>query len=339
MNTRTVSIILITLCFLSIIIGLIGTSGKPKESKQEKVVSKFLTDGFSKSEQKIALISIQGVIAEEKSSSPFEDFGTANSALKSLEKAIDDNSVKGVILRINSPGGTVAMSQEIYEIILKLREKKPVVVSMADVAASGGYYISSAADRIYADPGTLTGSIGVIMNAMDVQGLFTDKLGIKSNVIKSGKFKDTGSMYRTMTQEERALLQNLVNSAYNQFVTAIINGRVKRSDNYKTEKTPLTIQNIKKYADGRILTGEQAQKLGFVDKLASLYTVKSDIRKMAKQKFSGVSKEIPIVSYGKASSINELLFGAVESFIPNKELKSYLPVGLNYPRQPLYMWE
>ncbi len=339
MNTKTVSIILISLCFLSIIVGIINSSAKPCEKQQEQTASSFFK-GFSTEGDKIALISLQGAISSDTSSSSlFGEYGSAESALKSLEKAIDDNSVKGVILRVNSPGGTVAMSQEIYEIIMKLRDKKPVAVSMADLAASGGYYISSAANRIYADPGTLTGSIGVIMETMNVQGLITDKLGIKSTVIKSGKFKDTGSMYRAMTGEEKTLLQDLVNSAYNQFLNAIINGRVKRKDNYDTEKTPLSVEDLKKYADGRVLTGEQAKKLGFVDKLGGLYVVKTDIRKMAKKKFPSISKNIPIVVYNKPTGFSEIFMGTTESILPHKSLKSFIPLGLDHPRQPLYMWE
>ena len=118
------------------------------------------------------------------------------------------------------------MSQEIYDAIIKLREEKPVIVSMADVAASGGYYIASAADRIYANPGTLTGSIGVIMETINAKGLLTDKLGIQSEIIKSGQYKDIGNVYRGLTEGEKELLNNLVNNTYNQFLDAIEQGRI-----------------------------------------------------------------------------------------------------------------
>ena len=340
MKTKIISISIIVLCFLSIIVGIINTSVKTKEvqKKPEQSSSTFFK-GFSSEGDKIALITMQGAISFDESSSLIGDIASAESALKALERAVDDETVKGVILRINTPGGTVAMSQEIYETIIRLRAKKPVVVSMADVAASGGYYIASAADRIYANPGTLTGSIGVIMGTLNVQELMTQKLGVKSIVIKSGKFKDTGSMYRSMTPDEQKLLQNLVNSAYHQFLNAIIDGRIKRKDDYKIQKISLTEQILKKYADGRILTGEQAKNLGFVDNLGGLHKVKTDIRKMAKEKFSSISGEIPIVSYNKPTGFTEMLFGGVESLMPQKSIESYMPLSLNYPRQPLFMWE
>jgi len=340
MKTKIISISIIALCFLSIIVGIINTSVKitQAEKKPEQASATFLK-GFSSQEDKIALISLQGAISADESSSLIGEPDSAEGALKALDRAIDDNSVKGVIFRINSPGGTVAMSQEIYETILRLREKKPVVVSMADVAASGGYYIASAADRIYAEPGTLTGSIGVIMGTLNIQELMTQKLGIKSTVIKSGKFKDTGSMYRPMTGEEQTLLQNLVNSAYHQFLNAIIDGRVKRKDDYKVEKVSLTEQILKKYADGRVLTGEQAKNTGFVDKLGGLYEVKTDIRKMAKSKFPSISENIPVTPYNKPTGFTEMLFGATESIMPHKNIESYMPLSLSYPRQPLFMWE
>lgn len=342
MKNKIISIVLIALCLLSIIVGITNNSFKiaKEESSTEQKASDLLKN-ISSMEDKIALISLQGVISSESSSSGFMmESNSAQSVLKSLEKAVEDNSVKGVILRINSPGGTVAMSQEIYSAIIRLRKMKPVVVSMEDVAASGGYYIASAADRIYANPGTLTGSIGVIMSTLNLQGFMGQKLGIESVVIKSGKFKDTGSSYRKMTVEEHSLLQNLINSAYNQFLTSIIEGRVKRKDTYKAEKVLLTNANLKKYADGRILTGEQAKKYGFVDKLGSLYEAKAEIRKMAKEKFPAISDKVPVINYNRPTDFGEILFGtATESILPIKKLESQVPFSLSHPRQPLFMWE
>lgn len=340
MKTKIISIAIIALCFLSIIVGIVSTTVKTVEaSKTAEQSSSDIFKNLSKEGDKIALISLQGAISSDMSSSLIGEPDSAEGALKALERASDDRSVKGVLFRINSPGGTVAMSQEIYAAILRIREKKPVVVSMADVAASGGYYIASAADRIYAEPGTLTGSIGVIMGTLNVQELMTQKLGVKSITIKSGKFKDTGSMYRTMTGEEHSLLQNLVNSAYQQFLSAIIDGRIKRKDDYNIEKASLTLENLKKYADGRVLTGDQAKKLGFIDKLGGLYEAKADIRKMAKKKFPAISADIPVTSYNKPTGFSEMFFGSVESIMPRKNLESYMPLSLSCPRQPLFMWE
>jgi len=215
-----------------------------------------------------------------------------------------------------------------------------VVVSMTDVAASGGYYISSAADRIYADPGTLTGSIGVIFSFFNAQELLNQKLGIKSTVIKSGKFKDIASPYRTMSPDEKVLLQNIINSTYEQFINAIIQGRINRKDNYVIEKTILTEQNLRKYADGRIFTGEQAKKLGFVDQLGGIYEAGEAVKLMAQNKFGLKSSDIQIVQYNLPSGLGELLFGVSESVFNKKDsISSYMPLSSKYPRQPLFVWE
>ncbi len=340
MKTKIISIVIIALCFLSLIVGIINTSIKTVESKKQiEEKSSGFFKGFSAEGDKIALVTLQGAISSDKSSSLIGEPDSAEGALKALERSLDDKSVKGVIFRINSPGGTVAMSQEIYDTILRIRKKKPVAVSMADVAASGGYYIASAADRIYADAGTLTGSIGVIMGTLNVQELMNQKLGVKSIVIKSGKFKDTGSIYRQMTPDEQKLLQDLVNTAYQQFLSAITDGRIKRNDDYKIKKVILTEQILKKYADGRIFTGQQAKELGFIDELGGLYQVKTDIRKMAKQKFPSISENIPITAYNKPTGFSEIFFGNIDSMISQRNIKSYFPLSMNCPRQPLYMWE
>lgn len=341
MKTKIISITIILLCFISIIVGIMNnnsikksTAKNPSNKNVSVLLKKFSTGG-----NKIALISLQGPISADTSNSILGDMNSAESALKALEKAVNDKSVKGVLLRINSPGGTVAMSQELYSAVLRIRTAKPVVVSMGDVAASGGYYAASAADRIFADPGTLTGSIGVIMGTLNIQELLTQKLGIEPVIIKSGKFKDTGSMYRKMTAEEKTLMQNLINSAYDQFLNAIINGRINRKDSYEAGKTILTEQNLKKYADGRVLTGEQAYKTGFVDKLGGLYEAKVVVRKMAKEKFPSISTGIPVVTYNKPTGLNELFFGMAESVLPYRNIESNLPLSIKYPRQPLFILE
>jgi len=342
MNQKKFSIIIIFLCIFSIVVGIFNSSIKitasQKDTSSNSKSSKFFEKLSSKSD-KIALISLSGTISSGEAESFMSENNSAEGVLKSLEKAQNDNSVKGVILRINSPGGTVAMSQEIYGAVLRLRAKKPVVVSMGDLAASGGYYIASAADRIFAESGTLTGSIGVIMSTMNVQDFMTGKLGIKSVVIKSGKFKDTGSMYRQMRPDEQKLLQDVVNNAYGQFVNAISKGRIARTDSYAVTKKALTKKTLMSYADGRIFTGEQAQKLGFVDRIGGLWEAKNAIKKMAAQKFKCNEKNLSIVNYNKASSFSELFSSEAKSFFSDNSLKSYLPVSARFPRQPLFMWE
>jgi protease IV len=161
-----------------------------------------------------------------------------------------------VILRVDSPGGGVGPSQEIHREVLRLKEKKPVVVSMGAVAASGGYYVSCAADKIIANEGTITGSIGVIMEFLNVERLF-EWAGLKSRVIKSGKYKDIGSGTREMTDEEKKLLQAMVDDVHDQFVSAIVESRgIERA-------------TVLSFADGRVFSGRQAKEIGLVDELGN----------------------------------------------------------------------
>jgi len=342
MNTRIIAFIIISLCLLSVAVGIVNTATIKSEKTELNESSKSgnIQNIFS-SGNKIALISLQGVISSESSGDIFGDMNSAESIRKALVRAIDDNSVKGVLIKVNSPGGTVGMSQEIYSTILRLRKEKPVVVSMSDLAASGGYYISAAADRIYAEPGSLVGSIGVIMNTINAQNLLNNKLGIQSNVIKSGKFKDLGSPYRPMTSDERELLQNLINNTYNQFLNAITDGRINRKDNYKIKKTALTVETLKKYADGRVFTGQIAQKLGFIDNVGGIYEAQKAVQEMAKSKFKLSSSDIPVVNYNKPSGLGELVFGVSESIMPKKDVMmiNSIPFSAKYPHQPLFVWE
>lgn len=341
MRTKFISILILGLCLLSIIIGLLTFNSREQAKKACPSTSKTpILEKLSAGGNKIALITLQGIISYDMKSSLFGDFNSAESALKALNKAGKDKSVKGVIFRINSPGGTVAMSQEIHNSILDLRKKKPVVVSMADIAASGGYFVASAADRIYANPGTLTGSIGVIMETINASGLLTDKLGIKSEIIKSGKYKDAGNIYRPLSQDERELLNNLVQNAYGQFLSAIKQGRIKRTDEYKLEKVDLTNENLIKYADGRVFTGEQAIEYGFIDHLGGLSHSKKGVLSMIKQTSPFISKDIPVIDYNKPSGFSEFLFRISGGMFPRIEnINKLMPLSRKYPRQPLFIWE
>ncbi len=196
---------------------------------------------------RIGLVEIKGVI---------NDSGPAVSALKKFRKS---QNIRAVVVRVESPGGGVAPSQEIYNAIIKLRKVKPVVASLGGVAASGGYYIASACSTIVANPGSITGSIGVLMEFGNVEGLFR-KLGIKGEVIKAGEHKDLGSPVRELTQEEREMLQEMVDSVHRQFIEAVREGRGKRIDGSKLEML----------ADGRVFSGEQAEAVGLVDRLGGL---------------------------------------------------------------------
>ena len=198
--------------------------------------------GFGKG---VGVINIEGVITDS----------TEITGL--IREYATRGDIKAVVVRIDSPGGAVGPSQEIYAELKKLKAEKKVVASMGAVAASGGYYIASAADKIVANPGTITGSIGVIIQFVNVEE-FLKKVGLKGRVIKSGKFKDTGSPLRDMSEEERLLLQSVIDDVHGQFIEAVSTGRgLKKED-------------VAKLADGRIFTGAQALKLGLVDKLGTM---------------------------------------------------------------------
>lgn len=200
--------------------------------------------------------------------------------LESLRTLAENDSVKGILVRIDSPGGTVGASQELHDAILEVRlhHQKPVYVSMGDVAASGGYYIASAADRIYAVRGTLTGSIGVIMS-FPKAGELAEKIGVGQETIKSGRFKDAGSMLREMTDPERQAFDFLIDDAYNQFVEDILLCRAEpietamqnfdEWDAYQFTRpaAPDPEAFLRQAADGRVYSGSQALKLGLVDRL------------------------------------------------------------------------
>ncbi len=193
----------------------------------------------------VGVVEVKGIILDSQET------------IRQLRECDKNDRVKAVVLRIDSPGGVVGPSQEIHEEVKKLAARKKVVVSMGSLAASGGYYIAAPATLIYANPGTITGSIGVILKLSNLQELL-DKVGVKSITIKTGKFKDIGSATRPMTEEDRALLQGVIESSYGQFVRAVAQGR----------KLPEV--QVRQLADGRIFTGEQALALKLVDKLGNL---------------------------------------------------------------------
>ena len=315
---------IVVLCALSLLIGFSNSIIFP----QKKATTPNIFDG------RIALIKLEGVIQGGQSDSFFQESYSAETARKSLAKAYEDPSVKGILLKINSPGGTVAESQEIYNLILKIRKTKPVFVSMGDVAASGGYYIASAADRIYADPGTLTGSIGVIFSSPDMSNLLQNELGIKQQVLKSGKYKDIGSGSRAMTEDEKALLSGIIQNSYGQFLAAITKGRIQRNDTYKAPKTALTQENLKTYADGRIFTGEQAKALGFVDELGGLDETYSALNQTVSP-----HKKLGLTPYNKESSFTDIFTSMQSAVIPQDLTKTLLPCSIRHSHKLLYIWE
>jgi protease-4 len=324
-SKKIIPITLIVLCALSLLLGFFNSIVNP----QPKIATGSILDS------KIALIKLSGVIEDSQNDGGlFPDGYTAENTRKNLQKALEDPTVKGIVLKINSPGGTVAESQEIYNLVLNIRKTKPVFVSMGDVTASGGYYIASAADRIYACPGTLTGSIGVIFSSPDASVLLNNKLGIKQQVIKSGKYKDIGSPSRPMTADEKSLLTGIIQNSYGQFLAAITKGRIERNDQYQTPKTDLTQQNLKTYADGRVFTGEQAKALGFVDEIG----VTDDTYK-ALNNLVSPHKKLPLVPYNKVNSFSDMFMSVQESIAPTDLTRAMIPFSIKNSHKLLYIWE
>ena len=199
-----------------------------------------------RAQNRIGVIDVTGIISGSEH------------IVNQVKKFRQDKRIRGIVLRIDSPGGSVGPSQEIYDEVLKTRDGgKIIYASMGAMAASGGYYIASAAEKIFANPGTLTGSIGVIMAFTNAKGLM-EKIGLQPKIIKAGKYKDIGSPARAMTKKERNLLQSVVDDVHQQFIEAIASGR------------GISIEEVTTIADGRIFTGRQAHALNLVDELGGL---------------------------------------------------------------------
>lgn len=251
--------------------------------------------------EKVALVRIEGVILDSKD------------IIEELKEYSEDASVKAIVLRVDSPGGGVAPSQEIYDEIKKLREKKKVVVSMGSVAASGGYYISSPADIIVANAGTLTGSIGVIMEIPNVEGLM-DKIGLKTEVIKSGKHKDIASIFKSMTAEERDILQSVLDDVHDQFIQAVAEAR------------EMEVEDVRELADGRIFTGRMAREVGLVDELGNL-----EVAIGLAGKLGGITGEPRVVYEKEKLSIFDLIRGN----LPQELIREVFPaIRLKYLLTP-----
>ena len=250
--------------------------------------------------EKVGVIRIEGVITDSRET------------IEELRRFRDNPSIKAVVLRIDSPGGGVVPSQEIHTEVLKARKdgRLKVVASMGNLAASGGYYIAAATDKIVANPGTLTGSIGVIMELANVQGLL-EKVGVQSVVIKSGRYKDLASPFRAMSAEDRALLQSVLDDVHDQFIRAVAAGRA------------LKVEQVRDLADGRIFTGRQARTAKLVDELGDL----QDSIKLA-ARLVGIEGEPRVVEPRKRFSFRDLLdnffWGQGAQLVPSRINLKYL---------------
>lgn len=218
------------------------------------------TAGTGAGGQQVGIIYIEGPIYSGRSTGgPFGAPGSAEGITARLRQAAKDPQLKAVVLRLNSPGGTAAAAQEISAEVQRLKETgKKVVASMGDTAASGAYWIAAGTDRIVANPGTMTGSIGVIMELVNTEGLY-DKLGLDTETFKSGPYKDMGSPSRPVTPGERDIFQSMIDDIYSQFVEVVAQGR------------KMEVEAVRSLADGRVFTGRQAKELGLVDRLGGLH--------------------------------------------------------------------
>ncbi len=252
--------------------------------------------------EKIVVVTIDGVITNERGAL------SNGMSIESIVDAINDfreqDDIKAMVLRIDSPGGSVGAVQEIYSSIRKFKEKgKPVVASFGDISASGGYYLAAPADKILCHPGTLTGSIGVVMQLPNVEGLL-GKVGVKMNSIKSGSMKDSGSPFRPMTPEERASFQNLIMDAYSQFYKAVKLGRKMKDE------------ELKPLADGRVFSGQMAVNNHLADQIGDL----EDAVEVAK-KLANLEDKEPKVVYHSEHRPLERLFDLLSNS-PIKDITS-----------------
>ena len=231
------------------------------------------------SENSIALIRIEGIIID-----PHE-------VLQQIKHFADDSSIQAIVVRINSPGGAVVPSQEIYAALKRIRDdgEKTVVTSMGNMAASGGYYIASASNTILANPGTITGSIGVIMEMTNVEELL-DKVGIESVVVKSGLHKDLASPFRPLSVQSRTILQHVMDDVHDQFIHAVAEGR------------EMGVEQVHALADGRIFTGRQALAVNLVDRLGTL----QDAIQLAAD-LAGITEEPTVIEIEPRFSLQDLI--------------------------------
>lgn len=263
---RIIALVLVAICFIS------ATFGIQRRQMDEELNLKKVLD-----RDRLELVSLDGAITGARASA-----SGAMAVRDRLRELIEDESVKGVLLSINSPGGTVGASKELYEAVKDLSEVKPVVVSMLDQATSGGYYAASSATKIYANAGTLTGSIGVILSGFNAKELL-DRVGIQSQTIKTGPYKDIFSPFRELGDPERQLLQDILQSTYQEFITDVSKGR------------KLDLEIVRKLADGRLYTGQQARDNKLVDAIGTLDVAIADLRSLSRKKFNlPETRELPI---------------------------------------------
>lgn len=273
--------------------------------------------------KKIVVLDVDGVIQDTNDAESFFQAAGYNHQgfMKKLDYIKDDDTIKGIILKINSPGGGVVESAEIHDKLVEIQKetKKPVYVSMGSMAASGGYYISAGAKKIFASEETLTGSLGVIMQGINYEGL-ADKYGVDFVTIKSGQYKDIMSPTRQMTEEERQILQKMIDNSYEGFVKVISEGRNMTTDQVKT------------IADGRIYDGRQAKELNLIDGFGYLEDVVKQLKEDEKL------KDAKVVRYTDSIGFGSLLNMKVQNLIAGDSEVSGIMELLSKPNSPRLMY-
>lgn len=263
---------------------------------------------FASGRGQVAVVKLEGAIFD------------STQILEDLEDLKSDKSVKAIVVRVDSPGGAIAPSQEIFEELLQIKKEKKIVVSMGTLAASGGYYVACAADKIFASRGTITGSIGVIMESFGVEDLLK-WAKVQSVVLKSGHYKDVGSPFRQMQPDERAFLQNLLDDMYRQFKTAVSTQR----------KIPM--EKLDSLAEGKVYSGEQALSLGLIDSFGTIYDAILEAKKMA-----GLKEDASVSWPRKEKSPLDFLKlvgeGKWEGYFKSKLDSLSFPVGLYMMQAP-----
>lgn len=323
-------VILIGLCLFSTVIGLLSLNKSSDDLNSKEEAKTEILSNLTGIQDHIAMIALEGPIFDGvPKKNPFAINTDAVSCKLELDKALEEKKTKAVLIRANSPGGTVAASQELYEAIIKLKKaKKPVVISMGDVCASGCYYLASAADAIVANKGTLTGSIGVISQGVNYMSLM-EKIGLKDQTFKAGEFKDLGSGQRMMTEKEKQIYQSLLDNSYDQFLSDIESGR--GIDRAKLEQI----------AQGLIYTGDQALTVNLVDHIGTLNDAKEITKKILEEKYE--YKKAKDLKFKKTWDKNELssldtLFG-IKFKLP--DFKALIPSNVmkiqSHKFQPLWI--
>ncbi|NJK41152.1 MAG: signal peptide peptidase SppA [Acaryochloridaceae cyanobacterium SU_2_1] len=280
---RILALTLITLCLVAALGNLLG--GPPSSWEDADGANATMGDA------NVALLNIYGTISDAEATGLFSsaEGANANQLIKSIQDAREDQQIKAILLRINSPGGTAAASEAVYEELMRTRKETDIkiIASLGDVAASGGYYIASAAHHIVANPATVTGSIGVILRSQNVSGLL-NKVGVQTSTFQSGPYKDILSPFRESKPKEREILQGIVDDSYDQFLKAIVAGR------------SITLSQLKPLAEGQIFTGAQAKAVNLVDSLGNYTDALQKTAEIAK-----IKGKPQVRDFGKANPFGD----------------------------------